>query len=428
MSQTFAVILLLLIFLTHLVSSLIQDFSFIGFKKASPNLTLNGVAEIAPTGAIRLTTETQRVIGHAFYSLPIRFKPIGVNRALSFSTSFAIAMVPEFVTLGGHGLAFAITPTPDLRGSLPSQYLGLLNSSRVNFSSHFFAVEFDTVRDLEFEDINDNHVGIDINSMESSISTPAGYFLANSTKKELFLDGGRVIQAWIDYDSNKKRLDVKLSPFSEKPKLSLLSYDVDLSSVFGDEMYVGFSASTGLLASSHYILGWNFNMSGEAFSLSLPSLPRIPSSIKKRKKKRQSLILGVSLLCSLLIFAVLVAASLWQSGDIRDVVDRRLNGDFDEEEVVMVIKLGLLCSNNSPEVRPTMRQVVMYLEKQFPSPEVVPAPDFLDANDSMCLDERSGSAGEFEDFVDSARFYSGPNETTTSSIFSFSGKTRTDPR
>jgi len=684
MSQTFAVILLLLIFLTHLVSSLIQDFSFIGFKKASPNLTLNGVAEIAPTGAIRLTTETQRVIGHAFYSLPIRFKPIGVNRALSFSTSFAIAMVPEFVTLGGHGLAFAITPTPDLRGSLPSQYLGLLNSSRVNFSSHFFAVEFDTVRDLEFEDINDNHVGIDINSMESSISTPAGYFLANSTKKELFLDGGRVIQAWIDYDSNKKRLDVKLSPFSEKPKLSLLSYDVDLSSVLGDEMYVGFSASTGLLASSHYILGWNFNMSGEAFSLSLPSLPRIPSSIKKRKKKRQSLILGVSLLCSLLIFAVLVAASLfvvrkakdedrveeweldfgphrfsyrelkkatngfgekellgsggfgkvykgklpgsdefvavkrishesrqgvrefmsevssighlrhrnlvqllgwcrrrddlllvydfmpngsldmylfdenpeviltwkqrfkiikgvasgllylhegweqtvihrdikaanvlldsemngrvgdfglaklyehgsdpgatrvvgtfgylapeltksgklttstdvyafgavllevacgrrpietsalpeelvmvdwvwsrWQSGDIRDVVDRRLNGEFDEEEVVMVIKLGLLCSNNSPEVRPTMRQVVMYLEKQFPSPEVVPAPDFLDANDSMCLDERSGSAGEFEDFVDSARFYSGPNETTTSSIFSFSGKTRTDPR
>ncbi|KAL1194943.1 L-type lectin-domain containing receptor kinase S.4 [Cardamine amara subsp. amara] len=119
--------------------------------------------------------------------------------------------------------------------------------------------------------------------------------------------------------------------------------------------------------------------------------------------------------------------SRWQSGDIRDVVDRRLNGVFDEEKMVMVIKLGLLCSNNSPEVRPTMRQVVMYLEKQFPSPEFVPAPDFLDANDSMCLDEGSRNACEFEDFVDSARFYSGPNETTTSSIFSFSGKIINDP-
>ncbi|CAH2064043.1 unnamed protein product [Thlaspi arvense] len=305
----FVFIWLLLIFSTHLVSSLTQEFSFVGFKKASPNLTMSGVAEIANTGAIRLTTDTSRVLGHAFYSLPIRFKQTGQNRALSFSTSFVIAMVPEYVSLGGHGLAFAITPTPDLKGSLHSQYLGLLNPSQVNFSGHFFAVEFDTVKDLEIDDINDNHVGIDINSIESSTSTPAGYFLANSTKKELFLDGGRVIQAWIDYDSFKKRLDVKLSPFSDKPKLSLLSYDVDLSSVFGEEMYVGFSASTGLLASSHYILGWNFNMSGEALSLSLQSLPRIPRSIKK--KKSPGLILGVSLSCSLLIIAALVAAVMF---------------------------------------------------------------------------------------------------------------------
>ncbi|CAH8392606.1 unnamed protein product [Eruca vesicaria subsp. sativa] len=469
--ETFVFLWLLLMFFTHLASSLTQDFSFIGFKKATPNLIMSGVTEIANTGAIRLTTDTSRVIGHAFYSLPIRFKPIGQNRALSFSTSFVIAMVPEYVTLGGHGLAFSITPSPNLPGSLSSQYLGLLNSSRANISSNFFAVEFDTVKDLEFEDINDNHVGIDINSLESSISTPAAYFLPNSTKKELFLDSGRVIQAWIDYDSDKKRLDVKISPLSDKPKLSLLSYNVDLSPVFGDEMYVGFSASTGLLASSHYILGWNFNMSGEALSLSLPSLPRVPRPLKK--KKSPGLILGVSLSCSLLIIAVIAVAVMfgikkakdedrveeweldfgphrfsyrelkkatngfgdkellgWQSGDIRDVVDRRLNGEYDEDEVVMVIKLGLLCSNNSPEVRPTMRQVVMYLEKQFPSPEVVPAPDFLDANDSMCLDDASGgNAGEFEDFVDSARFYSGPNQTSTSSsIFSFAGKTKTDGR
>lgn len=40
----------------------------------------------------------------------------------------------------------------------------------------------------------------------------------------------------------------------------------------------------------------------------------------------------------------------------------------------------------------------------------------------MFVDDGSGNVGEFEDFVDSARFYSRPHETTTtSSIFSSTG-------
>ncbi|KAJ6968007.1 hypothetical protein NC653_036062 [Populus alba x Populus x berolinensis] len=52
-----------------------------------------------------------------------------------------------------------------------------------------------------------------------------------------------------------------------KPTLPLLSTSLDLSSVMLDSMYVGFSSSTGAVASSHYILGWSFNRGGQAQSL-----------------------------------------------------------------------------------------------------------------------------------------------------------------
>ncbi|PQQ14954.1 L-type lectin-domain containing receptor kinase S.4 [Prunus yedoensis var. nudiflora] len=155
--------------------------------------------------------------------------------------------VPEYPKLRGHGLAFIISPSKELPGSLPSQYLGILNATVVcNFSNHIFAVEFDTLQDFEFGDINDNHVGININSLASNKSTPAGYFTSqNSTKQSLNLKSGHVIHAWVDYDSVKNQITVKLSPNSIKPTSPILTFDMDLSPIFQDFMYIGFSASTG---------------------------------------------------------------------------------------------------------------------------------------------------------------------------------------
>lgn len=281
-----------------------EELFFEGFDGAGNNMSLNGAAEVESNGILKLTNDTLRVLGHAFYSSPLRFKNSTDGKAFSFSTAFALAMVPEYPTLGGHGLAFAISPTKELRGALPSQYLGILNDTDVgNFTNHVFAVEFDTVRDFEFKDIDDNHVGIDINSLESNKSAPAAYFNGeNSTKQSLNLKSGKAIQAWIDYDSVKKQLTVKLSPFSTKPTSSILSFDVDLSPILQDSMYVGFSASTGMLASSHYILGWSFKMNGEAKSLSLDKLPSLP----RPKKSRTGLIVGVSAAATM--FMILVAA------------------------------------------------------------------------------------------------------------------------
>lgn len=304
---------LFLFLFTNPVLSQLNEFVYNGFKTPNNNgndnnsISLNGVAEIQHNGLLKLTNDTTRIIGHAFYPNPIQFINSTDGKAFSFSTAFAFAIVPEYAKLGGHGLAFTISPSKDLQGALPSQYLGILNSNNTgNSSNHIFAVEFDTVQDFEFKDINDNHVGIDINGLVSNASVNASYFTeADSTPRILNLKSGKTIQAWIDYDSTTNQLNVTLSLSSTKPSSSILSFDVDLSPILQDTMYVGFSASTGLLASYHYIQGWSFKIrGGQASSLDLSSLPSLPG----KKQSQTGLVIGLSVTVTLIVVLSIGAA------------------------------------------------------------------------------------------------------------------------
>lgn len=283
-----------------------DEFEFIGFKHRQNNFSLDGIAEINKRGILRLTNVSSRSLGHAFYSQPLLFKNSKTRKVFSFSTAFALAIVPQYQRLGGHGMAFVISPNKDLKNGYPSQYLGILSPGvNGNFSNHVFAVEFDTVQDFEFNDISDNHVGIDVNSMISKASVNASYYTdGNSTKQNLNLKGGKKIQAWIDYDSVRNELNVTLSPSSSKPTSSILSFHIDLSPYFEDYMYVGFSASTGMLSGSHYVFGWSFKMNGFARSLDLSSLPSLPAV----KRNQLPLILGTSVASvTLMGLAILLA-------------------------------------------------------------------------------------------------------------------------
>ncbi|KAL5707613.1 hypothetical protein ACHQM5_018497 [Ranunculus cassubicifolius] len=195
-------VLSIFIFLSYplLISSQFTEFIHNGFKNS--NITLNGIAEIQKNGVLRLTNDTRRLLGRGFHPSPLPFKNSTNGKAFSFSTIFAIVIVPEYPRLGGHGLAFTISPSKELIGALPSQYLGLMNASDVgSFSNHVFAVEFDTVQDFEFQDVNDNHVGIDIDSMVSNVSVSAAYFDEKLVKQDINLRSGKTIKVWIDYDS-----------------------------------------------------------------------------------------------------------------------------------------------------------------------------------------------------------------------------------
>ncbi|XP_074314423.1 L-type lectin-domain containing receptor kinase S.4-like [Silene latifolia] len=205
-------------------------------------------------------------MGHAFYSTPIKFKNSPNASVLPFSTSFTFGTVPEFQKLGGHGMAFVISPTLDLsKKALPSQYLGLFSAADIgNLTNHVFAVEFDTVQDFEFGDINDNHIGIDLNSLVSNASVTAAYTIENSTTVNLTMKDGQTIQCWVEYDSVTSLINVTISVSRVKPTKPLISYKYDLSQILNQTMYVGFSGSTGLLPKAASKI-YNNNKHSKAF-------------------------------------------------------------------------------------------------------------------------------------------------------------------
>ncbi|KAJ1293410.1 hypothetical protein BS78_01G066100 [Paspalum vaginatum] len=63
----------------------------------------------------------------------------------------------------------------------------------------------------------------------------------------------------------------------------------------------------------------------------------------------------------------------WQKGSLADVIDARLQGNYDADEAVLALKLGLLCSHPLPSARPSMRQVMQYLDGDMPLPELTPS-------------------------------------------------------
>ncbi|XVE61931.1 hypothetical protein DITRI_Ditri06bG0077900 [Diplodiscus trichospermus] len=293
---------ILLPLLISLVAADDAAFVYNGFRSA--NLSLDGIAEFTSDGLLKLTNETKQEEGHAFYPYTVSFKNSTKGSVSSFSTTFVFAIVSEYPNLSGHGIAFAIAPSRGLPGALPSQYLGLFNgSNNGNATNHVVAVELDTIQSTEFADINDNHVGIDINGLKSDRSFPAGYYEDYTHQfKNLTLISGQRIQVWVEYDGQEKRMDVTLAPFNvPKPKTPLLSLSRDLSSIINNEMYVGFSSSTGSVHTTHYVLGWSFKINGQAQELTLSQLPKLPRLGPKKTSKL--LTIGLPLILVSLVLA-----------------------------------------------------------------------------------------------------------------------------
>ncbi|KAL1543602.1 lectin-domain containing receptor kinase VI.4-like [Salvia divinorum] len=240
-------------------------------------LNLEGATVTKPNGALRLTNTSKFAIGHAFYLSPIR-----VSNS-SFTTHFVFQIDPAAAGRGGYGLAFTLSPAPAFPAAAAEHYMGVFNElNNGNASNHVFMVEFDTVNGYnEKTDSEGNHVGINVNGMDSEVSRPAAYLPKGSRGKEeeVYLENHGPVQAWIDYDGNGiiKRVNVTVAPLGvSKPIQPLMYLDLDeKSDVMLENMYVGFSAATGEKSSSHYILGWSFCLNGIATQLNASLLPRV---------------------------------------------------------------------------------------------------------------------------------------------------------
>uniref|UniRef100_A0A0D3H4E4 non-specific serine/threonine protein kinase n=1 Tax=Oryza barthii TaxID=65489 RepID=A0A0D3H4E4_9ORYZ len=62
----------------------------------------------------------------------------------------------------------------------------------------------------------------------------------------------------------------------------------------------------------------------------------------------------------------------WHDGSLTEAVDMRLQGDYNIDEACLVLKLALVCLHPFPASRPNIRQVMQYLDKDLPQPELAP--------------------------------------------------------
>ncbi|KAF8044581.1 hypothetical protein N665_7724s0001 [Sinapis alba] len=177
-------------------------------------------------------------------------------------------------------MAFVVSPTiNDLRYGAATSYLGIFNRTNDNKTeNHILAIELDTNASSEALEDSDNHVGIDINSIVSVESKDASYVDDTvGLNRSLVLASKQRIRIWIEYDGENRLLNVTLAPLENpKPRLPLLSRSIDLSKIFKEKMFFGFSGSTGTIRSHQYILGWSLAIGGKAQSLDIAQVMDLP--------------------------------------------------------------------------------------------------------------------------------------------------------
>lgn len=311
MKRHHPLLLLILSISTFFGSASAEDFVFNGFN--SSDMLLYGVADIE-SRVLTLTNQTSFAIGRALYPSKIPAKSPNSSDVVPFSTSFIFSIAPYEDILPGHGIVFLFAPVTGIEGATSSQHLGFLNRTNDgNSTNHVFGVKFDVFKNEEFGDISDNHVGINVNSLTSMSAHEAGYWPDNGkissgggnssseedekSFKRLQLNNGKNYQVWIDYMDFHINVTMAVAG-KTRPQHPLLSVALNLSDVFLDDMYVGFTAATGRLVESHRILAWsfsnsNFSLSSELITSGLPSFVPPKKSIFQSKGFIAGITVGV---------------------------------------------------------------------------------------------------------------------------------------
>ncbi|KAL7597316.1 hypothetical protein Lser_V15G31365 [Lactuca serriola] len=198
--------------------------------------------------------------GTVLYNKPIRFQRPGSPNPASFSTYFSFLIVNLNSGSIGGGLDFVVSSNDEDVGDAGA-YLGI--------PTGVVAVEFDTLMDAEFKDVNGNHVVLDLDSMVSSQ-------VADLDSIEVNLRSGTQVNSWIDYSSSTQQLNISISYSNTKPKSPLLSITTNLNRYVNEFMFVGFFGSTQGSTKVHSIEWWSFTSSfDDQDTITKPS-PNLP--------------------------------------------------------------------------------------------------------------------------------------------------------
>ncbi|KAJ4836298.1 hypothetical protein Tsubulata_008033 [Turnera subulata] len=249
---TVFLLFLLLIFLPYGNST---NFKLPRFNVQSTDMLYQGDA--APNaGTIELISNVNYLcrVGWATFANTIQLWDSASGKFSDFATHFSFTIDTLDRPIYGHGITFFLAPAgAQIPPNSAGGFLGLFNTTtRDSSQNHIVMVEFDTFPNPEWDPAVE-HVGININSVASSVYTPW-----NAS-----LHSGDTADAWITYDSASKNLSVSwtfqktLSPLEK----TSLSYVIDLKAILPEWVTVGFTAATGQYGARHILKSWEFSSS-----------------------------------------------------------------------------------------------------------------------------------------------------------------------
>ena len=255
--------------LFHLPLNHALSFKFPDFKQDG-RLKLNGTASIQ-NGILALTSYStdNTAAGRATYFEDMQlFDPI-TGKSTDFTTHFSFK-ISTINSSGQDGLTFFLAPN----GShLPNDAAGgclALISKCDNFTiprKELVDVEFDTYNNT-WDETDSEHVGININSIKSAVSTDLSRSMKNASR----------IDVRISYDSKKNNLSVSWT-FPDSPFLrgnTNLSHTINLTAFLPEWVSIGFSAGSAFYFEMHDILSWeletNFSSEGSQRGLIIGSV------------------------------------------------------------------------------------------------------------------------------------------------------------
>nr|XP_043615144.1 L-type lectin-domain containing receptor kinase VIII.2-like [Erigeron canadensis] len=180
--------------------------------------------------------------GLVLYNKPIRFCGLGNPNPTNFDSNFSFSIFDLNPNSIGGGFAFVISPD-DISIGAAGGFLGIPAGS--------VALEFDTFKDMEFKDVNGNHVGLDINSTVS-------LHVVDLDRVKVNLRSGELIYSWVEYSGSNHQLKVYISNSKTKPKSPVLPVTLDLCHYVNEFMFVGFSGSTQGSTEVHSVEYWSF--------------------------------------------------------------------------------------------------------------------------------------------------------------------------
>ncbi|KAL4571702.1 hypothetical protein LXL04_018466 [Taraxacum kok-saghyz] len=252
-SRYFTVLFLFTLSFKSLIAVADSSFSFKNFgwnTSFESVLALYGDAKaVSDNWSLQLTAPSVSSAGRVIYKNPVKFYGGIPKKLVSFSTYFSFSISSQ--SENGDGLAFVVFSDGypvDLFEDNGS--FGLPNGDNLKFLS----VEFDTSMDEKYGDMNENHIGIDLSSFVSLKAT-------NLSSFNLGLQSGNRLQAWIDYQSNSRRLEVRLSEYGEtRPVDPLLFHRIDLPKIWpGNEgFFVGLTSSNRNSSQLCNLYSWSF--------------------------------------------------------------------------------------------------------------------------------------------------------------------------